>query len=63
MARYIRFRPTAWQGLIAMRVELYGCTGTQCLLFCDFTQLTGLSSSVMERVLLSNNRVKLTSNH
>lgn len=26
-ARYIRFRPTAWNGHITMRVELYGCTG------------------------------------
>ncbi|KAL9961799.1 hypothetical protein ACROYT_G030819 [Oculina patagonica] len=24
-ARYIRFRPTAWNNFIAMRVELYGC--------------------------------------
>ena len=27
MARYIRFRPTAWHGHISMRVELYGCEG------------------------------------
>ena len=24
-ARYIRFRPIAWQSWISMRVELYGC--------------------------------------
>lgn len=24
-ARYIRFRPVAWNGHIAMRVEIYGC--------------------------------------
>lgn len=27
-ARYIRFLPMAWNSFIAMRVELYGCTGT-----------------------------------
>ena len=26
-ARYIRFRPIAWNGHISMRVELYGCQG------------------------------------
>ena len=27
-ARYIRFRPTAWHGHISMRVEVYGCEGS-----------------------------------
>ena len=27
MAKYIRFRPVAWEFRIAMRVELYGCKG------------------------------------
>ena len=26
-ARFIRFRPVAWNKAIAMRVELYGCHG------------------------------------
>ncbi|KAL9953929.1 hypothetical protein ACROYT_G041405 [Oculina patagonica] len=29
-ARYIRFRPVAWQTRIAMRVELYGCQQDSC---------------------------------
>lgn len=28
IARYIRFRPLAWNNQIGMRVELYGCQGT-----------------------------------
>lgn len=28
-ARYIRFRPVAWHGLISMRVELFGCEGNK----------------------------------
>ena len=33
-ARYIRFIPVAWNSFIAMRVELYGCTGTVHSFFC-----------------------------
>ena len=28
-ARYIRFRPTAWNLQVSMRVEVYGCPGTR----------------------------------
>ena len=31
-ARYIHFSPAAWHGDISMRVELYGCRGTNGLL-------------------------------
>ncbi|CAH3034577.1 unnamed protein product [Pocillopora meandrina] len=28
-ARFIRFQPVSWYGHISMRVELYGCQGTE----------------------------------
>ena len=30
-AQYIRIRPTAWHGHISMRVELFGCKGSECI--------------------------------
>ncbi len=32
-ARYIRFRPEAWDGHISMRVELYGCQEGRMFIF------------------------------
>ena len=37
-ARYVMFRPVTWNGHLAMRVELYGCTkGDKRPLFVVFT--------------------------
>ena len=37
-ARYVMFRPLTWNGGLAMRVELYGCTkGDKRQLFLVFT--------------------------
>jgi len=44
-ARYIRFRPVAWYGSVAMRVELYGCRGTQSFILIVFVLIVYSASS------------------